>query len=115
MEDRESRALRYIQGIALIEQDVASDARALADIRRASARSIMWSLLTLSDATTKLSDELKQRHPEVPRRKVRDFRNFAAHAYEQVRLEVVGAIVQDDLPVLKAVVEAELAALRRDG
>jgi len=55
---------------------------------------------------------VRDRHPEVPWAKVRGFRNFAAHVYERLQLEVVAAIIQDDLPALKVVVEAELAALR---
>ena len=45
---------------------------------------------------------------------MRGFRNFAAHAYEQLQLQVVSSIVEDDLPLLKAAVETELKALRRD-
>ncbi|HSR22738.1 MAG TPA: hypothetical protein VLW53_04255 [Candidatus Eisenbacteria bacterium] len=51
--------------------------------------------------------------PEVPRAKVRGFLSFAAPAYEKVQLQVVAAIVADDLPALKAVADTELAALRR--
>ena len=112
--ERDQRWLEYIREcISLIQRDVRSDPEAFADITRASMRSIMWSLLTLSDATTKLSDELKARHPEVPWAKVRGFRNFAAHAYEKLRLQVISVIVQDDLPVIGDAVDTELAALRR--
>ena len=114
IDDREVRALAHIsECIALIERDFRGDAQALTSLQRVTARSIMWSLFMLCDATTKLSDALKERHPEVPWAKVRGFRNFAAHAYERLQLEVVAAIIQDDLPPLKAVVDAELAALRR--
>jgi len=113
--ERDQRALEYIREcIDLIEWDVRSDSKAFTDIKRSAARSIMWSLMTLADETTKLSDELQDRNSKVPWKKIRGFRNFAAHAYEHIRMEVVCAIVQEDLPPLKTVVETELAALRRD-
>jgi uncharacterized protein with HEPN domain len=114
-DERETRALTYIQEcISLIERDLHSDPQALDDIGRAATRSVMWSLFTLADATTKLSDELKARHPEIDWPAVRRFRNLAAHVYERLWLQQVRGIVTDALPPLKAVVEAELAALRRD-
>ena len=96
-DEREERALAYIVGaIEQIAKDVQTDPRALIEPERMSARSVLWLLLTLSDSTTKLSGDLRDRHPEVPWAKVRGFRNFAAHAYDQLRLQVVAAIVQDE-------------------
>jgi uncharacterized protein with HEPN domain len=115
-DERESRALAYIQEcISLIERYVRGDPQALDDIGRPTTRSVMWSLFTMADATTRLSDELKARHPEIDWPGIRGFRNLAAHVYERLRLQQVRAIVIDALPPLKAVVEAELAALPRDG
>jgi len=52
-DQRDARSLEYIREcIALIERDVRSDPSALDDIHRSTARSIMWSMFTLSDATT---------------------------------------------------------------
>jgi uncharacterized protein with HEPN domain len=113
--EREERALAYIRDcIALIERDIRTDPQALSDRQRASARAILWSLYTLADASGKLSEEPKERHPEVVWPKLRGFRNFSAHAYERLQLQVVSAIVEDDLPLLKAAVETELKALRRE-
>ena len=114
-DEREARALQYMQEcISLVERDMGSDPGALDDIGRVAARSIMWSLFTMADATAKLSDELKARHPEIDWPAIRGFRNLAAHVYERMRLEQVRAIVTDALPPLKAAVAAELAAGRRD-
>ena len=114
-DERESRATAYIrESISFIERDVHSDPQALDDIGRATTRCIMWSLFTMPDGTTKLSDELEARHPEIEWPAIRGFRNLAAHVYEGLRLHQVRAIVTDALPPLKAVVEAELAALPRD-
>ena len=69
---------------------------------------VLRRLETLADASNKLSDPLKARHPEIPWRRVYGFRNIAAHAYEDLQLHWVWEIVEDYLPVLKAAIEAEL-------
>jgi uncharacterized protein with HEPN domain len=114
-DDRESRALAYIREcISFIERDVRADPQALDDIGRATTRSVMWSLFTMADATTKLSDELKARHPEIDRASIGGFRNVAAHVYERLQLQQVRAIVTEAPPPLRAVIEAELAGRPRD-
>lgn len=71
---------------------------------------ILWRLQTLADAAAnKLPDELKERNPDIPWKLLAGFRNVAAHAYLDIRLTQVAAILEDDLPVLREVVEKELA------
>jgi uncharacterized protein with HEPN domain len=64
---------------------------------------------TLADAVSRLSDELKARHPEIPWRQISAFRNVLAHAYTEIRLDVVWNVIQRDLPALRKVVEEELS------
>jgi uncharacterized protein with HEPN domain len=71
-------------------------------------------LETLADASNKLPDSLKERHPEIRRRTVYGFRNIAAHAYTQIDLERVWEIVRDHLPDLRQAVVQELRAIERD-
>src|SRR5262249_32199500 len=64
--DRDVRALRYIQSrIGFIQRDLRQDPSALSEEGRTAGQSILWALMTLADSTTKLSDELKQRHPDI--------------------------------------------------
>ena len=113
--DRDVRALRYIQSrIGFIERDPRQDPLALSEEGRTAGQSILWALMTLADSTTKLSDSLKTRHPEIDWVAIRGFRNVAAHVYDRLQLREVNAIVTGSLPALKAAVDAELAALRRD-
>jgi uncharacterized protein with HEPN domain len=55
---------------------------------------------------------LKDRHPELRWRAIYGFRNIAAHAYLELRLDQVWEIVEQHLPALKIVVDDELARSR---
>jgi len=48
-----------------------------------------------------LSDELKDAHPELPWRAIKDTRNFYVHNYGSVNMEYVWNTLTEDLPVLK--------------
>jgi uncharacterized protein with HEPN domain len=106
--EREQLRLRYVeQTIARIEQ-YTHGSRATFLSEPIVQDAVLRRLETLADATSKLSDALKARHPAIPWREVYGFRNVAAHAYENVDLTRVWEIVRDHLPGLKAVVQAEL-------
>ncbi|HTE84433.1 MAG TPA: HepT-like ribonuclease domain-containing protein [Dehalococcoidia bacterium] len=70
-------------------------------------------LETLADATSRLSDALKARHPKLPWRQLYGFRNVAAHAYEGIDLPRIWEIVEIYLPPLKAAVTEELRSPQR--
>lgn len=70
---------------------------------------VLRRLETLADATHRLSAELKARHPEIAWQQVYGFRNIAAHAYENLDLRRAWQIVERYLPLLKAVLDEELA------
>ena len=69
---------------------------------------ILRRLETLADASGKLSEALRLRHPQIPWRRVAGFRNVLAHGYLDVQRSVVDRILDDDLPILKSVVQQEL-------
>jgi uncharacterized protein with HEPN domain len=41
------------------------DPIALSEPGRLAGEAILWNLMALTDSTTRLSDELKRRHPEI--------------------------------------------------
>ncbi len=82
---------------------------------RCSSRRSSAGLETLSDAASQLSDSLKQRPPEVSWRSITDFRNRLAHGYLDVKPERIWDVIVVHLPLLLAVVEAELDRLRDTG
>lgn len=75
---------------------------------------VLRRLETLADASHKLPDDLKARHPEIRWRTVYAFRNVAAHAYTQIDLQRVWEIVRDHLPGLRQAVVQELGRFERD-
>ena len=66
---------------------------------------VIRNLQVMAESTQRLSDSLKEQHPEVPWRKISGFRNVLVHHYLGIDLERVWEIVYKDLPQLKASVE----------
>jgi uncharacterized protein with HEPN domain len=64
----------------------------------------------ISEASRRLPDELKARHPDIPWRKVAGIGNVLRHNYEDIAAPVMWALVRDDLPPLEKVCREELAA-----
>jgi uncharacterized protein with HEPN domain len=65
----------------------------------------------ISEASRRLPDEMKARHPEIPWIDVAGAGNIYRHDYEDVRQRAVWITVQKHLPPLLAVVEQELRQL----
>jgi uncharacterized protein with HEPN domain len=63
----------------------------------------------ISEASRRLSDELKARHPHLPWREMAAAGNFYRHNYEDVLPSRVWRTVHEDLPPLRAAIEQELA------
>jgi uncharacterized protein with HEPN domain len=64
----------------------------------------------ISEASRRLSDDLKARHPEIPWPKVAGIGNVLRHNYENIAAPVMWTLVRDDLPPLEKVCREELAA-----
>lgn len=72
---------------------------------------VLWRLETLAEATGKLSEGIKQRHPNVRWRAIYGFRNIAAHGYLELQIDRVWEIIEIHLPKLRDLVEDELRRL----
>jgi uncharacterized protein with HEPN domain len=68
---------------------------------------VLRRLETLADAAGQLSPSLRRRHPQIPWARLVGFRNVLAHGDMRVQWNAVERILDDDLPVLKAVVNLE--------
>jgi uncharacterized protein with HEPN domain len=69
---------------------------------------IVRCLEILSEASRRLSDELRARHPQIPWREMAAAGNFYRHQYEDVLPERAWKTLRQDLPVLRAAIEQEL-------
>jgi uncharacterized protein with HEPN domain len=63
----------------------------------------------ISEASRRLSDELKTRHPSIEWKQMAGAGNIYRHDYEDVAARYIWETVQRSLPPLRAVVEQELA------
>lgn len=67
---------------------------------------VIRNLETLCESTQRLPDEWKAAYPETDWRRIADFRNFLAHQYLDVDIEIVWNVVENYLLELKITVEA---------
>ena len=65
----------------------------------------------VSEASKHLPADVRDRHPGLPWRAIRDVGNFYRHQYDNVAESYMWATVHNDLPPLLAVVVAEIEAL----
>jgi uncharacterized protein with HEPN domain len=64
----------------------------------------------ISEASRHLTDDMKNRYPEIPWQKVAGVGNVLRHDYENIAQDVLWHVVRDDLPLLETVCRKELAA-----
>jgi len=55
----------------------------------------------IGEATSRLSDEFLEKHPNFPAHKAKGMRNWIIHGYEQVKLPVIFKTAKEDLPKLQ--------------
>jgi uncharacterized protein with HEPN domain len=108
--EKESGALRDI----LLHIDAAErfahgqTLESLDDLMRLYA--VIRSLEIISEASRRLSHQLKARHPGIPWREMAAAGNFYRHNYEEVTPRRVWKTLQEDLSPLRAVIEQELGS-----
>ena len=61
---------------------------------------VIRSLEVLGEAARKIPDDLRQQAPEVPWEKMTGMRNKLIHEYFGVDLEIVWAVIKEELPPL---------------
>lgn len=68
----------------------------------------------VSEASRRLPEALKRRHPAIPWRKVAGIGNILRHDDERVAADLLWHLVLTDLPALEAVCRLELERTRSD-
>lgn len=72
---------------------------------------VLYKLLILGEIARSLTEELREKYPQIPWRAIRGFRNVAVHQYFGVDWAVVWKLAKDEAPKLK---DAALAILRAE-
>lgn len=72
---------------------------------------IVRRLEIIGEAVGRLPDDLKNRHPDIPWRDIKDMRNKLIHDYGHVDLELVWAVAQTEVPKLEAQIRRVLAEI----
>ena len=67
-------------------------------------------VIQIGELTTRLTDEFKVRHADIPWHLIKGLRNIHAHDYEAVELDTMWKTLTEDLPTLKSQLEKILAA-----
>ena len=73
---------------------------------------VIRNLEIIGEASRALTDDLREKHTEIPWKQIAAFRNFVIHVYWQIKLERIWEIIENDLPPLKSQIEAILDDLR---
>lgn len=79
----------------------ASDRAALASDPVIQAAAQRW-IEVLGEAASRISDETRQAHPEIPWRDIIGTRVILAHAYFHIDQDVIGQVVDHDVPALRS-------------
>jgi uncharacterized protein with HEPN domain len=79
---------------------------ATAGAARAIARdAILYNLMIIGEAAKHLGDEVKQRAPEIPWRRIAGLRDLLTHQYFRIEMDTIEKIIERDLGPLERTVE----------
>jgi uncharacterized protein with HEPN domain len=63
--------------------------------------SVIRRLELIGEAARQIEDDFRQKHPEIPWRRMAGFRDVLVHGYFGVKLDRVWDVIEKDLPELK--------------
>lgn len=72
---------------------------------------MLMNFVIIGEAVARLTDEIKEKEPQIPWKKIRGFRNIVSHDYFGVDAEEVWQIVKNNIPELEIEVKKILEAI----
>jgi len=112
MRDPSEQLRRIREAITKIMQ-YAKKGRRRFDREESIRLSVINYLQTVGEVAHAISQDFKDRHPEIPWKQMVSFRNFLAHYYIEIDRDVLWNIVEHDLPDLKSKIDAVLEQMDR--
>ncbi|MEB3322507.1 MAG: DUF86 domain-containing protein [Synechococcaceae cyanobacterium] len=95
------RTLQRIERFPIHDQQTFAQTEVLQD-------AVIRCLQVIGEATRRLSKDIRAQNPEIPWREMAGMRDVLVHAHDQVDLEEVWITLKEQLPPLKAQIEALL-------
>ncbi len=68
----------------------------------------------LGEAASHVSDETRQAHPEIPWREIIGTRVILAHAYFHIDQDIIGRVIDRDIPALRSQLQVVADTAVRD-
>ncbi len=109
---REAERLQDILDAITAIERYASQGRQAFDEQELIQVWVVHHLQIIGEAANALSSDLMNQYSEVPWAQIVAFRNIVVHEYFRVSLNLVWAILQNNLPLLKVTVDRMLQELR---
>ncbi len=70
---------------------------------------VLYEIVVLGEAARRLSQEIREAHPEVPWREIIGMRSVVTHGYDEVDDDELWQVIERDLPDLIAKLESMLS------
>ena len=67
-----------------------------------------FSLAQIGELSGRISAQMQQEHPDIPWKQIKGMRNLIIHDYTGIDLKIIRCTVEQDLPILRAQIEAIL-------
>lgn len=103
----QERLLDILEAIGKIEQRVSRNRDIFADDEMQQVW-VIHHLQIIGEAAHGLSQEFRAKHPHIPWEQIIGMRHVLVHGYFEIDLDIVWAVVEKDLPPLKAGIQAIL-------
>lgn len=107
------RLMDILDSIEMIARYLPAD-RAVFDNDLPLQSHIYRQVMIIGEAAWKLSQEIKDRNPQIPWTQIEGMRHIMVHDYFEVDWDIVYAAARDDVPTLKPQIEAIIASLPPD-
>ncbi len=110
----QSYLLDIVKAAQLVELFVEGVDQETFDFDHRTQSAVIRQLEIVGEATKRLSDGLRDNHPEVPWRQMAGMRDILIHAYDHVDLNAVWNVTQQAIPDLIVAITAILSGLRNE-